>query len=158
MAAMEALNELVGSHVESGLVKILALGQQKRLRGLLAQMKGPIIVVLDPALAAELGLSNDQLSRIRGILAQYDDELEPFQDRYSHTILQKSRESQTMEELEEEQDALVVVLTEIFKARDEAILEQLSDTQRDALRELEGRPLPISWPRHEFFYEPFSEE
>jgi len=158
MAAIEALSELVACHVESGLAKILTPAQQTRLRGLVVQMEGPIMVLGDPALAAELDLTNEQLSSITGIVAEYDEELEPFQDRYRHTMLQKHRESQTMAELEEEQDALVVVLTEIFKARDEAILEQLSDTQRDALRKLEGRPLPIAWPRHAFLYIPFSEE
>jgi hypothetical protein len=158
LAAFDALNELVASHQESGLGKILTTAQQERLRGLVLQMEGPSMVVRDAALAAELGLTNEQLSRIRALLAEYDKLLEPFQERYRHTMLQKNRESQTMAELEAEQDALVVVLAEIFKARDEAILEQLSDSQRDALRDLEGRPLPIRWPRHWFFYVPFSEE
>ena len=60
-----------------------------------------------------------------------------------------------MEESEKEQDAIVVIITEILKARDESILSELTKAQCDEWRRMQGRLLPVSWPETAGFYVPF---
>jgi len=139
--------------LESRLGEILNGQQQDQLDALLLQMKGPKAVVLIPGLNGKLGLTPDQTVEIKNIISQYGDELTPFVQRFGHNMLQYSRRSQTIEESVKEQDAIVVIIKEILKARDEAILSELTKAQCDQWHVMQGRLLPVSWP--EGFYVPF---
>ena len=87
-------------------------------------MKNYILTV--PGLDKQLSLTSDQRTRIQYIICGYAEELMPFRLRYGHTMLQKNRASQTPEEFQKEQDALLLVITEILKSRDEEILSVFS--------------------------------
>jgi len=141
--------------LESRLVNILNDQQRNRLDSLLLQMKGPRAVVLIPSVNGKLGLTPDQTGCIQKIISQSGDELSPFVRRYGHNVLQRSRSSQTAEEALKEQDALVVIIKEILKAQDEAILSELTKPQSDQWHSLQGRLVAISWPDQNCFYVPF---
>ena len=152
------LKAITTKWLESRLAETLTPRQRARLDGLLLQMKGPRAILVVPGLAESLNLTNDQKTNIQRTVDEYLKDLHPFLERYGHTALQTTRPSQTMDELVKEQDALVVVITEILKARDEWILGILTPAQREQWDNLQGRPVPVSWPPHAFFYTPFMEE
>jgi hypothetical protein len=144
--------------LESHLAEILTSRQKTRLDGLLLQMKGPRAILVVPGVAESLHLTEDQRTNIQGVVDEYLKDLQPFLERYGHTMLQKTRRSQTMSEFVREQDALLVVITEILKARDEGIVCTLTPDQSEQWDKLQGRCVPVSWPPHAFFYIPFMEE
>lgn len=152
------LKAITTKWLESRLAEILTSRQQARLEGLVLQMKGPRAILAVPGVAESLNLTKDQRANIQGIVDDYVKELEPFLGRYGHTALQKNRPSQTTDEFVKEQDALLVVITELLKARDEDIVCILTPAQREQWDNLQGRPVPVSWPPHLFFYTPFMEE
>ena len=152
------LNAISTKWLESRLAEILTSRQKARLDGLLLQMKGPRAILVVPGLAESLNLTQDQKTNIQRTVDEYLKDLEPYLVRYGHTALQTTRHSQTMDELVKEQDALLVVITEILKDRDEWILGILTPAQRKQWDNLQGRPVPVSWPAHAFFYTPFMEE
>jgi hypothetical protein len=150
---VEERNTVSLKWLESQLTEILSEKQNGRLDALLLQMKGPRAIVIVPGIIGRLGLTSDQTEKIQNIVGQFNEELSPFSHRYGHNMLQVSRSSQTIEESEKEQEAIVVVITEILKARDEAILSELTKAQCDQWHVMQGRLLPVSWP--EGFYVPF---
>ena len=152
---VEERNTVSLKWLESQLTDILSDKQKGRLDALLLQMKGPRAIIIVPGMIGELGLTPDQTVKIQNIVGQYSEELSPFSHRYGHNMLQYSRSSQTMEESEKEQDAIVVIITEILKARDESILSELTKAQCDEWRRMQGRLLPVSWPETAGFYVPF---
>ena len=152
------LKAITTKWLESQLAAILNSRQKTRLEGLVLQMKGPRAILVVPGVAESLNLTQDQRTNIQGVVDEYLKDLEPYLVRYGHTMLQMSRRSQTMDEFVKEQDALLVVITEIFKARDEDIVSILTPAQREQWDKLQGRPVPVSWPPHAFFCTPFMEE
>lgn len=152
------LKAITTKWLESRLAEILTSRQKARLEGLVLQMKGPRAILVVPGVAESLNLTQDQRTNIQGTVDEYFKDLEPFLRRYGHTMLQMSRRSQTMDEFVKEQDALLVVITEILKARDEDIVCILTPAQRERWDNMQGRPVPVSWPPHAFFYTPFMEE
>jgi hypothetical protein len=152
------LKAITTKWLESQLAAILSFRQKTRLEGLILQMKGPRAILVVPGMAESLNLTQDQRTNIQKTVDDCFKDLEPFLRRYGHTALQTDRHSQTVDELVKEQDALVVVITEILKARDEDIVRILTPAQREQWDNLQGRPVPMSWPPHAFFYTPFMEE
>jgi hypothetical protein len=152
------LKAITTKWLESRLAEILTARQRARLEGLVLQMKGPRAILVVPGVAESLNLTQDQRTNIQEIVAEYLKDLEPYLKRYGHTMLQRSRHSQTEDEFVREQDALLVVITEIFRARDEDVVCVLTSAQREQWDKLQGRPVPVSWPAHAFFYTPFMAE
>jgi hypothetical protein len=154
---MKERDSLISKWLESRLADILNDKQKDRLDALVLQMRGPKAILTVDGVARKLRVASEQTAKIQDLVNQYKDEAAPLYQRYGHNMLQRSRSSQTIEEAEKEQDALVVIITEIVKARDEAILSVLTKEQRDQWGMMQGRLLPVSWPETAGFYVPFKD-
>jgi hypothetical protein len=152
---MKSRDTISSEWLESQLADILSEKQKNRLDALLLQMKGPRAIVSIPGVTGRLGLTPEQSSKIQSIIRECHDDLAPFYQRYGHNMLQTSRRSQTMKESEKEQDALVVIITEILKSQDESILAVLTKAQGDQWHAMQGPLLRVSWPETAGFYVPF---
>jgi hypothetical protein len=140
---------------ESQIVGILNKKQRDRLDALLLQMKGPRAILIIPGMMEKLGVTPEQAAKIQRIIGEHHDELSPFYQKFGHNMLQRSRSGQTAEEAQKEQDALVVIITEILWSQDELIMAELTNTQRDQWQGMQGPILPVSWPETAGFYVPF---
>lgn len=140
---------------ESQIVGILNKQQRDRLDALLLQMKGPRAIMIIPGMMGKLAVTPEQAAKIQRIAWEHQDELSPFYRKLGHNMLQRSRNGQTAEEAKKEQDALVVIITEILKSQDELIMAELTKTQRDQWQGMQGPLLPVSWPETDGFYVPF---
>ena len=140
---------------ESQMANILNRKQRDRLDALLLQMKGPRAIMIIPGMMETLGVTPEQAAKIQRIIREHQDELFPFYRKFGHNMLQRSRSGQTAEEAQKEQDALVVIITEILKSQDGSIMAELTKTQRDQWQGMQGPLLPVSWPETAGFYVPF---
>jgi hypothetical protein len=143
--------------LESQIMGILNRKQRDRLDALLLQMKGPRAITIIPGMIEKLRVTPERAAKIQCIIREHQDEWSPFYRQFGHNMLQRSRSNQTAEEAQKEQDTLVATITKILKSQDEAIMAELTKTQRDQWQEMQGQLLPVSWPETAGFYIPFAD-
>lgn len=152
---MKQFRIVTETYHQSRLDTILTPTQTKRLQELLIQMRGPAIISFDPTIRNELNFTSDQTRRMDRIMAYSSDDLRVCVSRYGRLFLCESRRSQTEPEQRREMNALVCVIEEIIKGRDEDILSVLTKDQRVQFDQMQGKPLAIRWSRHDLLYGPF---
>ena len=133
------------------LANLLDAQQQQRLRQLMLQMKGPVMVALDPELQKQLSLTPEQRKSLTQSIEHYEYFRIPFVRRYGRQLVAGITD-QTIEERKAELDALALEITQIVKERDQDILRILTEEQRQKFLELEGQVLTISWPEHDLVF------
>jgi len=127
MAAMQKIGEEVGKEQ----LAVLTADQQKRLKEIFVQVRGTQSV-LNPEIQADLGLSDDQKSKIA--------DLQKRQQQANQEIQAKVRD-QSIDQAEdrtEQQKNNEVLATEVEKV--------LTDAQKSKLKEMGGKPFTADAP------------
>ena len=148
-------SRLMASYQKKGLATVLSFNQVARLHELLIQMQGPRVLASDAALAARLGLSEEQNEKMREIIAYYETDLKTVRWRYGRQQISARREDESREDRANELECLFVVIQAIEKEQDSALLGVLNAEQRAVWRSVMGNFLPIQWPESSIADYPF---
>lgn len=137
--------------------KILTDEQKTRMDQLLLQMNGPAEIVLNKELAAKLGITHDQQSRMKDICDGYDGNVKCYYQRLMQITIQDVRHRPAVE-IEKEKKSIACVIEEIEKDRDFQLYAVLNEDQKIIWNTLAGKPLCIKWNAPEMFEVPFAQE
>jgi hypothetical protein len=162
----DKLREAVKSEVKScinayrrkELPAALSVNQRQRLGELVMQMRGPIAVCDDPALSSQLQLSEKQRAKMGETVKHYEAGLGWLRARFGRQQISGIHKNETQEERQNELEALFVVIRAIEKERDADLFVELTSEQLASWGKVQGRPLPIAWPRTLASDSPFENE
>jgi hypothetical protein len=146
----KAMNSDMKNRIEAYQQKELSVTlfatQKQRLDELLAQMRGPIAILENPAVASRLQLSEKQRAEMQDTIKHYEAGLGWLRARYGRQQISGLHVNETLEARQKEVEALFVVIHAIEKERDADLLVGLTPDQLASWRNIQGSPFPISWP------------
>jgi hypothetical protein len=134
------------------------LSQQARLRQIVFQVRGPVLVVLDTNLASELGVDSRQLDEMRAVVSKADREMIPLFQKYGRGFISGYSANETEQDRTREMNELIPHLQQMVRERDDGILRILTAQQTEHFRNLQGKPLSIQWDAREFMRLPFEKK
>lgn len=147
MSFWSQFGKLTEAYQGKELSATLSGNQRQRLNELLAQMRGPMIILDDPAIASRLGLSDKQRAKMAEIVKDFEaDNLGWLRRRYGRQQFAGIGPGETMRGREEEVQALFVLIRTQEKQRDHDLLCELTPDQLTSWRKIQGQPFPIAWP------------
>jgi len=127
------------------LFAILSASQSNRLQQLEWQVDGIKSLEHDQALAADLGLSEEQRKEIRDVFAYYEPILHPLYQRLGRQMIAGVSADETAQGRQEQVRSLTEAVTIIEKEKDRDLYRTLNLDQRELGKRLLGKPVSIHW-------------
>jgi hypothetical protein len=148
-AATSELTSLIEAYQRKGLSATLSVDQRQRLSELLAQMRGPVDILNNPAISSKLQLSEKQRAEMADTVKHYEAGLGWLRARYGRQQISGLHKStnETLEDRQKELEALHTVIRAIEKERDADLLLELTPDQLASWSAIQGRLFPIAWPQ-----------
>jgi hypothetical protein len=137
------------------LSQTLSAKQMQRLRELLIQMRGPMILVEDSALARAVHLSDEQLAEMKDTVKSDEATLATFRRRMGRQMVAGLSAGETIQNREKEVIMLCGVVRALESQRDYDLLSSLKPEQKSLWVKLGGNPLSIDWPLESPLQDPF---
>ena len=153
--AIRGITKLCDDFHQQKLREILEPKQRQCLDELLIQMRGPILIVVDPRLASRLGIGSDQITAIKGVVSETDKQFIPSLKKFGRGFISGYGPNESEQDRDREMKGLIDRLGRLIKNRDERILQLLTEEQAKRWKALQGTPVPILWNPWEFLLEPF---
>jgi len=141
--------------LQQKLREILEPKQRQRLDELLIQMRGPVLIVVDPRLASRLDIRSDQMTTIKGVVSETDKQFIPSLKKFGRGFISGFGPSESEQDRDREMKELIDRLGRLIKDRDDRILQLLTEEQAQRWKALQGTPIQIRWNPWEFLLEPF---
>lgn len=152
------MGRITARYQSQELQHVLILSQQARLRQIVLQVRGPVLVVLDTNLASELGVDSHQLDEMRGVVSNSDREMIPLFQKFGRGFISGYGANETEQTRTREMNELVPHLRQMVSQRDDGILRILTAQQTEHFRSLQGKSLSIQWDAGEFMRLPFEKK
>jgi hypothetical protein len=137
----------VAAYQQEKLDEILSGQQQGRLEQILLQTHGPVLIVVQGYRSEELALSSEQEEQITFAVHFADAEFVPLLQELGRGFVSGFMPGETQESRTKSLDRMASRIKELIRGRDEGILDQLSSTQLNELRQMQGAPLALEWGR-----------
>jgi hypothetical protein len=144
--------------LQQKLREILELKQRQRLDEILLQMRGPILIAVDPRLVARLEIRSDQMAAIKGVISETDKQIIPSLAKFGRGFISGLRTNESEQDRDREMRELIDRLGGLIKDRDDRILQRLTEEQAKRMKALQGAPIRIQWDPWEFLLEPFEKK
>jgi hypothetical protein len=126
---------------------ILTLAQQARLKQIVLQVRGPVLLVLDTNLASAVGIDSHQMDQIREVVSKADREMIPLFQKFGRGFISGYGANETEQDRTRELNEIIPRLQQMVRQRDDAILQVLTARQIEQFRTLQGKRLSIQWDR-----------
>ena len=158
-AASSDMKSRTEAYQRKELSATLSANQRQRLAELVIQMRGPIAIVDDTAVASKLRLSDKQIAEMRETAKDYEADLSWLRGRYGRQQISGFRyANETLEDRQKELEALFIVIRTIEKERDGDLLLKFTPQQRESWATIQGKLFPITWPATAVLGVPFGEQ
>jgi hypothetical protein len=160
------LDRLIEAYRRKELLATLSAAQTKRLSELLIQMRGPIVLLDDAEIKARFRFSEKQLIEMQKTVKYFEQDdrtslLAPSPDlsalirRYARQQISAIMPHQTEADLQEELNALFIVIRAMERERDASLLMDLTPEQLSLWSKTRGASLAIAWPPTSIRDDPF---
>lgn len=149
------VTRLIEAYQRKELSATLSAAQRKRLSELLIQMRGPIVFLDDAEIKARFRFSEKQIIEMQTKANYFERDLSALISRYGRQQFSAKMPHQTEAELQEELNALFIVIRAMERERDAGLLTDLTPAQLSLWSEIRGAPLPIAWPPTSIRDDPF---
>jgi hypothetical protein len=140
------------------LSEILTPRQHERLGQLLIQARGPVMIMVQTNLACALAITSEQMTNLTARVHEADRDIIPDLQRFGRGFISGYGPGESEKTREREMKELIHRLLRLISARDNQILESLSDDQRRKWFDLQGKPLHIEWRPLDLMRTPFENE
>ena len=136
----------------------LTLSQQARLRQIVLQVRGPVLLVLDTNLASEVGVDAHQMDEMRAAVSKADREMIPLFQKFGRDFISGYAANETEQSRTREMNELIPRLQQMVRQRDDGILQILTAQEAEHFRSLQGKLLSIQWDAGELMRLPFEKK
>ncbi len=137
------------------LSEILTTQQSDRLAQLVLQVHGPVLIMVQTNLQGSLAISPDQIKAINTAVRAADREIIPDIQKFGRGFISGYGPGETEQTRQREMNDLITRLRRLITERDKKTLDALSDGQRKAWADLQGKPLQIDWSPWDLMRQPF---
>lgn len=152
------MGRITARYQSQELQHILTLSQQARLRQIVLQVRGPVLLVLDTNLASEVGVDSHQMDEMREVVSKADREMIPLFQKFGRGFISGYSANETEQDRTREMNKLIPRLQQTVRQRDDGILRILTAQQAEHFRNLQGKSLSIQWDAGEFMRLPFEKK
>ena len=156
--ARRGVSDLTSKFLRQQLREILDAKQRQRLEELLVQMRGPVLIVVDPTLASRLDVRSDQLTAIKNVISETDKQIGPTLAKFGRGFISGMGAGETEQSRDREMKEAITQLMRLIPERDSRILKSLTESQGKHWRALQGAPIQIQWDPWEFLLSPFEKK
>jgi hypothetical protein len=156
--SLRRCNDLRSEFLQQKLREFLDLKQRQRLDELLIQMRGPVLIAVDPRLTTSLRVPSNQLAAIKNVISETDKQIIPCLARFGRGFISGFEANETAADRDGEMKGLIADIERLLTSRDDQILQLLTEEQRQRWKVLQGTPLRIQWDPWEFLLEPFEKK
>lgn len=137
------------------LSQTLTTRQMQRLRELLIQMRGPMILTEDASLARAVHLSDERINDMKEAIQLDVTTLDGFRKRLRRAMIAGVSANETIQDRDRRVRLLYGVILAVEKSQDEQLLSSLTPEQRGLWTASGGMPLSIDWPLENLLQDPF---
>jgi hypothetical protein len=148
----------ISAHQRHEISQALSPKQTQRLHELLIQMRGPMILIEDSALARAVHLGDEQCAEMKETVKSAEPSLATFRRRLGRQMIAGLSAGETIQNREKEVNLLRNVIRALEDQRDYGLLRILNQQQNALWVALTGSPLSIDWPLEGPLHDPFHEE
>lgn len=149
---------LISTYQRKELSQTLSAKQMQRLRELLIQMRGPMILIEDSALVRAVHLSDEQLAEMKETIKRDEAPLATFRRRMGRQMIAGLSAGETIQNREKEINLLCGVVRALESQRDYDLFSSLKHEQKSLWTRLSGSPLSIDWPLESPWQDPFHDK
>jgi len=152
------MGKITARYQSQELRDILTLAQQGRLKQIVLQVRGPVLLVLDTNLSSEMGVDSHQMDEMRAVVSKADREMIPLFQKFGRGFISGYAANETEQTRTREMNGLIPRLQQMVRQRDDGILRILTAQQAEHFRTLQGKLLSIQWEAGEFMRLPFEKK